>query len=312
MLRRRSRRRYDAPFAKAMSDPQELPEPQPRQPGLRAIEATIALLGAGRDPAVRAARERLLRWGELALEPLRRAAEAESMRLRLRARGVLRTLEVRDCLRRFAALRLGRNGRSHAPSLLEGATLLAQMVRTFVPEAPTVAAPLRAIAAELRQRCTGHSLPFVARELAKSMGEGLALQGKHADARELDHLLLDRVLMHGTGMPVALSLLYLLVARWAGFSAVGVALPGHFLVRLHGPRPVLVEPAQGGRAVTKADCLRHLRDRGTPAPADQLRDLTDREVLVHYLRALQVASAVRPQAETQQTLDRALLLLEAI
>ena len=41
-----------------------------------------------------------------------------------------------------------------------------------------------------------------------------------------------------------------------------------------------------------------------------LRDLTDREMLLHYLRCLQRAASHRPVAETQQTLGRALALLE--
>ena len=43
------------------------------------ISATIALLGEDHDPIVTAARERLLRWGEIVVEPLRVGAEAESI-----------------------------------------------------------------------------------------------------------------------------------------------------------------------------------------------------------------------------------------
>ena len=49
------------------------------------------------------------------------------------------------------------------------------------------------------------------------------------------------------GVPVTLSMIYLLVARWAGLTVSGVGMPTHFLVRLHGVRPVLVDPYYGGR-----------------------------------------------------------------
>src|SRR5687768_5627510 len=127
------------------------------------IAATIALLGDDHGPLVAAARERLLRWGALALPQLREGAEADSLRLRTRCRSLLRGFEVREALHRFGRLRLGRTGRSAAPPLLEGALLLAKMVRTFVPELPQLAAALRAEAGQLRSAAAGRSLPTCAR-----------------------------------------------------------------------------------------------------------------------------------------------------
>lgn len=295
------------------SDPQpsmNQPERTPPQPTPAQIAATISLLADDRGPVQAAARERLLRWGDAALVQLREGAEAESVRVRARCRALLRTLEVRDCLRRFARLRIGRNARGSAPALLEGAVLLSNMVRTFVPEAAEVGRVLRRLATRLRRDFAGRTLPTCARRLAQCLHDELGLQGGDASALEPDHVLIDRVLEHRTGVPVTLSLIYLLVARWAGLSAAGVAMPDHFLVRLHGVRPVLVDPFHGGRTVTKADCARYLRATGHDQVRDHLRDLSDREVLIHYLRCLRRAAHHRGVPETQQTLGRALGLLE--
>jgi hypothetical protein len=113
------------------------------------------------------------------------------------------------------------------------------------------------------------------------------------------------VLATGVGAPIALSLVYMLVARWAGLSAAGVAMPGHFLVRLHGRRPVLVEPCRGGRTITKSDCMRHLRHVGRRPVAPLLRDLDDREVLRAYLDALRSAACQRPIEHAAQSLEHA-------
>jgi len=118
------------------------------------------------------------------------------------------------------------------------------------------------------------------------------------------------VLDGGTGIPVSLSLIYMLVARWAGLSVSGVALPDHFLVRLLGVRPVLVDPFHAGRSITKADCARYLRASGYNQVRHHLRNLCEREVLIHYLRALQRAASYRAVPETRQILGRALSLLE--
>ncbi len=282
----------------------------PLGPTRAQIVATIELLGDDHEPIVAAARERLLRWGGHALEPLREGAEAESLRIRTRCRSLLRAMETTECLRRFSRLRLGRTGRSVAPPLLEGAVLLSKMVRTFVPDTAEIAAVLRREAVEVRAGIGGRSLPTCARLLAERLHDRFGLRGDGAGHQNLDHVLIDRVLVQRVGVPVSLSLLYLLVARWAGMSVSGVAMPDHFLVRLHGARPVLLDPFHAGRTITKADCARYLRASGHDRVRDHVRDLTDREVLGHYLRSLQHAASHRPVPETQQTLGRAQALLE--
>jgi len=284
--------------------------PDGRRPTPAQVAATIALLGDDRGPVQAAASERLQRWGEQVRKPLQEAAEAESVLLRMRARALLRTLDVQKDLRRFAGLRLGRGGRGSAPALLEGAVLLTQMVRTFVPATAELASRLRREANALRAAFGNRSLPTFARLLARRLHGELRLSGGDSNALDLDCVSIDRVLELRTGTPVALSLIYLLVARWAGLSAAGVAMPDHFLVRLHGSRPVLVDPLHGGRLITKADCARHLRSNGHDQVREHLRDLTDREVLIHYLRGLQHAASHRAAAETQKTLGHALALLE--
>jgi hypothetical protein len=283
----------------------------PLGPSSVQLAATIALLGDDRAATVAAARAQLLRWGEHAIAALHDAAEADALRLRVRCRSLLRAIEVRECLRRFSMLRLGRTGRSAAPPLLEGAVLLSKMVRTFVPDAVELAAVLRREANELRAACGGRSLPTCARLLGERLHDKLGLRGRDALAPELDHVLIDRVLERRAGVPVTLSLVYLLVARWAGLSVAGVAMPDHFLVRLHGVRPVLVDPYHAGRTITKADCARYLRANGHLQVSEHLRDLTDREVLRHYLRCLRAAAAKRPVPETQHTLGKAMALLDS-
>ncbi|MCA8963723.1 MAG: hypothetical protein H6838_12280 [Planctomycetes bacterium] len=300
--------------------------PESLRPTSAEIAAAIVLLADDRGPVQAAARDRLLRWGSDAVGPLREAAEAEHIRTRAQSRALLRTMEVHELLRRFAGLRLDGDGRGvgghNAPMpLLNGAVHLAQIVRTFGPEANELARRLRAEARLLKKRFEGRSLSVCARLLAERLHGELGLHGEpglssessgdDGDRIELDHVLVDRVLGRGAGIPVSLSLVYLLVARWAGLSAAGVALPDHFLVRLHGIRPVLVDPFHAGRTVTKADCARYLRSRGYGSVQERLRDLSDREFLIHYLRGLQRAARNRAVPEARQGLGKALLMLEA-
>lgn len=285
-------------------------KPQPSEPTFAQIRAMIAVLGDDRGPLQESARRRLLAWGEMAVPILEESAQAAHMATRTRCRAVLREIEVRQLLRQFARLRLEQVGRSAAPALLDGAVMAAQMVRTFVPESRRLAAKLRRIANKLRRDCEGRSLPTCARLLSERLHEELSLSGCDTDELNIEHVLVDRALANGVGAPIALSLIYLLVARWAGLSAAGVALPDHFLVRLHGPRALLLDPFHGGRVIPKADCARYLRASGYARVREHLRDLTDREVLIHYLRSLRRASDRRPSAGARETLGKALELLE--
>jgi regulator of sirC expression with transglutaminase-like and TPR domain len=280
-------------------------------PSRAALQAAIQLLGDAQPIVHTAARKQLTAWGEAARDALLEASEAVDAATRLRARAVLRVLDVRQRLQQFAALHLERNAWRAVAPLLDGATLLAQMVRTFVPEADELRQWLRGEAALLRSRFEGRSGPVRARILGERLAGELGFRGGDAGRFELDHVLLDRVLQTRIGTPVSLSLVYLLVARGAGLSVAGVGMPDHFLVRLHGARPVLLDPFHGGRTVTKTDCIRYLRSLGHGHVRDHLRDLSDREVLVHYLRGLRCAVASRSGPEAQQTLGRALQHLEA-
>lgn len=274
----------------------------------------IAVLGDDPGSLQASARRQLLVLGDRAVPMLREGAEAEHMGTRTRCRALLREIEVRELLRRFSRLRLGQVGRDSAPELLDGAMMAAQMVRTFVPESRKLAAQLRREANGLRREFEGRSLPMCAKLMAERLHQRFGLNGCDADDLDLDHVLVDRALLHGVGAPIALSLIYLLVARWAGLSAAGVALPDHFLVRIHGPRPLLLDPFHGGRVIPKADCARYLRATGFDRVREHLRDLTDREVLIHYLRSLRRASNRRQsnwrQSDARATLGKALGLLE--
>lgn len=291
----------------------------------------ISVLGDDVGPLQRAARRRLIEWGAIAVPMLQEGGEAEHLPTRLRCRAVLRAIERRDIVRRFGGLALGgvrddesgdgadgarAGGPDSAVALLEGAVLAARLVRTFVPPSGTLLEQLRRHADPLRREFAGRSLPARARLLSERLlagplQGGLGLRGGDVDNLDIDHVLIDRVLARGVGAPISLSLIYLLVARHAGLSAAGVAMPDHFLIRLHGPRPLLLDPFHGGRVIPKADCARYLRRNGHRNIRGQLRDLGDREVLAHYLRSLRRASPRRAGIAAGASLREALEQLEA-
>lgn len=87
------------------------------------------------------------------------------------------------------------------------------------------------------------------------------MNGYHGDTEHYDDIQnasIIRVIERRRGLPVALGILYIIMARRAGWAADGLNFPGHFLVRLEeeGER-IILDPFQDGRIMDAAS-LRQL------------------------------------------------------
>ncbi len=284
---------------------------QHARPSTANVVAAVQLL-TEEDPRIQLrVRAQLLRWSAEALPTIRAAAESADPVVRTRARSLLRSIEVREELATFAKLRLDRANRRHAGPLLQGVVQLTRIVRPFGPDVEQLQHALHGEAMLLRRRCAGRSLPTCARLLSEHLAERMGFYGGEASSCDSRHVLFDGVVEGRCGVPVTLSLVYLLVARWAGVQASGVAMPHHYLVRLHGRRPLLLDPFHGGRVVTRNDCVRHLKAGGHGKASSQLLDQSDRQVLASYLRALRRATACNIHLDARQPIDEALTQFEA-
>ncbi len=121
---------------------------------------------------------------------------------------------------------------------------------------------------------------------------------------------LNEVMARRKGLPIALSVVYLDVARRAGVPIEGVNFPGHFLVRYRTsahhpdhPRDLVVDPFHAGAILGEAD-LRSLlrRHAGDEAAYDRrlLHSATRAEILTRMavnLKRLYVAMRSFPQAK---------------
>lgn len=120
--------------------------------------------------------------------------------------------------------------------------------------------------------------------LGDVIARAYAYRGDSETYDDLQNADLARVIERRKGLPVALSILYLHIARAQGWDAEGLAFPGHFLIRVavDGARHV-VDPFNDG-AVREAADLRELLQRMlgkeaelTPAHFDPV---SDRDVLL--------------------------------
>jgi regulator of sirC expression with transglutaminase-like and TPR domain len=120
---------------------------------------------------------------------------------------------------------------------------------------------------------------------------------------------LNEVLDRGLGIPISLGVLYMEVARRAGFRVEGVNFPGHFLLACSGDddapdlgEPIVIDPFNRGAVMSEQDCRDLLEAvSGDDIPFDRslLVPATRREILLRMLTNLKrvyVALHSFPQA----------------
>jgi regulator of sirC expression with transglutaminase-like and TPR domain len=132
------------------------------------------------------------------------------------------------------------------PSLDDLALALAA---EFQPvDAPRARAALDALAAEV-PACEDEHEQVAA--LVGVLGERHGFEGDRDDYDHPDNSMLDLVLERRRGLPIALSVLYVEVARRAGIELAAIGLPGHFVCGHVGPDPpLLVDPFHGGTPIS--------------------------------------------------------------
>lgn len=117
------------------------------------------------------------------------------------------------------------------------------------------------------------------------------------------------VLDRKRGLPIALSILYVAMARRAGWGAYVLNLPGHVLVQVGERSPVVIDPFAGGSLVPErkiaAICRTYLGEEGDASRLNVLR-MSNRDVLARLLNN----QAVR--AENGSDPHRALIVYQRI
>lgn len=125
-------------------------------------------------------------------------------------------------------------------------------------------AQLDALAGQVRERAGSAAAPeALVRALHHHLFDTLGFTGNPADYYNPDNSYLNRVLDTRVGIPIALSVLYLEVARRLGVACQGVGLPGHFLVYV-APLGLYLDPFHGGQLLSAGDCRRLVGDMFGP------------------------------------------------
>lgn len=243
-------------------------------------EALVRLLADNDEQTVRMVKESLAQGGTAVLDDLRDLAGCDNPLAALHARDVLHDVMQQAARTRFANLCADF---ANAPDLEAANWLLAAaLLRGFEEEG--YRRRLDAWGAELKRRLRNtrndrHRVDA----MAALLGGELTFRGNAADYYNESNSLLPCVLDSRQGIPISLTIVYILVGHRAGMPVEGVNLPGHFLAR-HGR--VLFDPFHRGRTLTKRDCREILRRQHQELKDWHLAPASPRQMLARTLANL--------------------------
>jgi regulator of sirC expression with transglutaminase-like and TPR domain len=206
-------------------------------------------------------------------------------------------------------------GASGAPVLpiAEAALALASFERPRVDPA-RYRAHLRVLARDVG-RHAGASGDLLAR--ARALNEIILLKyrytGDELTYDDLQNANLMRVVDRRKGLPVALGILYIHAGRAQGWDTVGLAFPGHFLIRLSDdPERLILDPFHGGEVCGAAE-LRELLKATAGHDSELLPEhyapVSDRDVLLRLQNNLKARLLQAQRYEQASTVIQTMLML---
>lgn len=151
---------------------------------------------------------------------------------------------------------------------------------------------LEGLAVRVAQRCVPNEPPvFRLGHLHAEMFDVDGYRGDTVSYYDPRNAYLNEVIERKLGIPITLSIVFLHVATKLGFTASGVGLPGHYVVKVQFElNEVYVDPFHDGTTLTMAELaelVRQVTGRDTRLTGAHLRAWSGRETLARVLANLQ-------------------------
>jgi regulator of sirC expression with transglutaminase-like and TPR domain len=166
---------------------------------------------------------------------------------------------------------------------LEGASFLLASTEYPSTDMSRYRHELDDIAEEVRVQIAQKGHPSEIRALSFVLHEKRRFRGNRDRYFEAENTYLNRVLERHVGIPLTLSLLYILLGKRVGLEIHGVALPGHFIVSWQGK---YFDPFNYGRLLSTEACKEIVEARGHEFRPEQLEAASSKQVLIRMLSNL--------------------------
>ncbi|HEY5594858.1 MAG TPA: transglutaminase-like domain-containing protein, partial [Nitrospiria bacterium] len=113
------------------------------------------------------------------------------------------------------------------------------------------------------------------------------------------------------GIPISLSIVYLLIAKRLDLPITGVGLPGHFMLKYDGEGFCLfLDAFNNGQILTRDECIRFLLNSGHEVQPGYFSPATVRDILTRMLRNLVYVYGQLKDKESAHRLTRLVHILQ--
>ena len=140
-----------------------------------------------------------------------------------------------------------------------------------------------------------------ARRLSGLIASEAGLTGATEDYDNALNADLIAIIERGRGLPVALSILYVALARRVGWRADALNLPGHVIVEVRGGvDTALIDPFDHGMGITRERAMEIARHGGGEPVPGRFDPMTNRQLLIRLIT--NQASRARSSGDTKRAL----------
>jgi regulator of sirC expression with transglutaminase-like and TPR domain len=247
------------------------------------IRALIRLLGDEDEKIAQTISDRLIDIGPLAV-PLLQEAEIEQPEMAERIASVLE--EIRGGKLEDELVHLVQSSATQV-DLEQGAFLIARYAYPSL-DVPTYTRLLDEMAQEVRDRIGPRAS---GEETVKTLNRYLFIEqgfkGNTKNYYEAENSYVNRVIDRRTGIPISLSVVYLLIGKRLRLPVRGIGMPGHFLVKYESDRyRIFVDCFNGGALLTEKNCQRFLTEAGYGFDEKYLQESPVRAILSRMTKNL--------------------------
>ena len=247
------------------------------------IRALIRLLADEDEKIVQTISGRLIDIGPSAV-PLLQEAEIEQPEMAERIASVLEEIrggKLEDELIAQAALPDDRMDLEHCGFLIARYAYPSLDVSGYIRQLDEMAQEVRD---RIGPRASGEE---TVKTLNRYLFTEQGFKGNTKNYYEVENTYINRVIDRRTGIPISLSIVYLLIGRRLQLPVHGIGMPGHFLVKYESDRyKIFIDCFNGGALLTEKNCQRFLTEAGYGFDERYLQNSAVRAILSRMIKNL--------------------------
>jgi len=263
------------------------------------IKSLITLLDDEDESIYSTVRERLLSYKESALEFIPFIEDKNTIAEK-------RLSEVREILIRASfkeQLRQLKRNEDGEIDLEDGVFLFARQ-RYSDLDVSVYTEQLNYYASELKEKLTSVTDESeILNRVISFFTDGKSFVGNRDDYYSEENHYINRVLDTKIGIPITLSVVYLLVGQRINLPLKGIGLPGHFVLRFSfGSSHVYFDPFNGGKILSRSDCEAIVKNLGFNFSEDYLQPVSNKQILERMLRNIILTLEKKEDKERIETI----------